>query len=94
MSELGVDGNFKRLEDEVNRLLELLEQLRVENQGLKQQVAQLESTESDLNNARIRLTQMEGELQQSQQSRDEVRTRLERLIGVIEQASPAPGTAA
>jgi len=37
---------------------------------------------------------MEGELQQSQQSRDEVRTRLERLIGVIEQASPAPGTAA
>jgi outer membrane protein TolC len=67
--------------------------LRSENQGLKQRVAQLESTESDLGSARTRLSQVEGELQQSQQSRDEVRTRLERLIGVIEQASPAPGTA-
>lgn len=35
MSELGVDGNFKRLEDELNRLLEVLEQLRSENQGMK-----------------------------------------------------------
>jgi hypothetical protein len=28
MTETAVDGNFKRLEEEVNRLLEVLEQLR------------------------------------------------------------------
>ena len=40
---MGVDGNFQRLEDEVIRLLDILEQLRQENAALKGRVGSQEA---------------------------------------------------
>jgi regulator of replication initiation timing len=77
MTETGVDGNFQRLEEEVNRLLEILEKLRGENANLKERLATLESAQQEL----------EGQNRQAQERDGQVRDRLESLLSRLDQAN-------
>ena len=56
---MGVDGNFQRLEDEVIRLLDILEQLRQENAALKGRVASQEAQQEEIRKLKEQLGQME-----------------------------------
>ncbi|MFC1526813.1 hypothetical protein ACFL6X_08405 [Candidatus Latescibacterota bacterium] len=97
---MGVDGNFKRLEDEVNRLLELLEQLRQENASLGQEneslreasasqkarIVSLEEMRSESEAAKSRLAQVETDYRQAVESREAVRQRVEKILLRLEEA--------
>ena len=82
---MGVDGNFQKLEDEVNRLLSILEELRHENAGLQNRVDALESQNGDLEALNKRLAEMEEEARDEAGRRDEVRARLERILGRLDE---------
>lgn len=74
-AKMGVDGNFKRLEDEVNRLLEVLEKLRQENARQVEESASLREHNATLrqeNTAlkdRVEALEAEGALAQGAQAR-------------------------
>ena len=87
MAETAVDGNFKRLEEEVNRLLEVLEQLRDENRNLRERVASLEGTQQELETLRGRLTGVEEQNRQAEVRDGQVRERLERLLTRLDEAA-------
>ena len=55
---MGVGGNFQRLEDEVGRLLDILEELRQENTSLKTRVDGLDAQEEEIRKLKERLSQM------------------------------------
>lgn len=86
MTETGVDGNFKRLEEEVNRLLEVLEQLRGENSSLRERLSTLESTQQELETLRGRMSTLEESNRQSANRDGQVRSRLEALLTRLDQA--------
>ena len=82
---MGVDGNFQKLEDEVNRLLEILEELRQENARLQNRVDALESQNGDLEALNKRLAEMAEEARAEAGRRAEVRARLERILGRLDE---------
>ena len=82
---MGVDGNFQKLEDEVNRLLEILEELRQENARLQTRVDALESQNGDRETLTRRLAEMEEEVRLEAGRRGEVRARLERILGRLDE---------
>ncbi len=82
---MGVDGNFQKLEDEVNRLLEILEELRQENARLQTRVDALESQSGDRETLTRRLAEMEEEARLEAGRRGEVRARLERILGRLDE---------
>lgn len=86
MAEIGVDSNFKRLEEEVNRLLEVLEQLRRENSGLHERVATLETAQHELDGLRQRLAGLEEEQRRSVERSQQAKERLERILARLESA--------
>lgn len=86
MADIGVDSNFKRLEEEVNRLLEVLEQLRGENAGLRERVVTLESAQQELAALRQRLAGVEEEHRQSVERSQLAKERLERILSRLEAA--------
>ena len=47
---MGIDGNFERLEGEVERLLEVLEQLRQENKTLQARIEAETSRSEEIEN--------------------------------------------
>ncbi len=57
---MGVDGNFEGLEDEGNRLLQVLEEQRRENEALRQQVEDLQSQGRKLQAESERYTRLEA----------------------------------
>ncbi|MEE2658103.1 MAG: hypothetical protein VX733_06320 [Candidatus Latescibacterota bacterium] len=89
-----VDGNFKRLEDEVNRLLEVLEQLRSENASLREQVAILEADkleqdqqpQQDAEGLHQRIAQLEDDAQHDVEGRARLRHRIEQILVRLDQA--------
>ena len=87
MTETAVDGNFKRLEEEVNRLLEVLQQLRDENTTLREQVASLEVAQQELETLRGRMTGVEQQYRQSEARDGQVRHRLEKLLSRLDEAA-------
>jgi vacuolar-type H+-ATPase subunit I/STV1 len=87
MTETAVDGNFKRLEEEVNRLLEVLQQLRDENTTLREQVASLEVAQQELETLRGRMTGVEQQHRQSEARDGQVRHRLEKLLSRLDEAA-------
>ena len=72
---MGVDGNFKRLEDEVNRLLEVLEKLRQENARLGEEISSLREHNATLHQEgaslkdRVEALEAEGAPTQGAQAR-------------------------
>ena len=87
MTETAVDGNFKRLEEEVNRLLEVLEQLRGENATLRERIVGLEAAQLELETLRGRMTGVEEQHRQSEARDGEVRDRLEKLLSRLDEAA-------
>ena len=87
MTETAVDGNFKRLEEEVNRLLEVLEQLRGENATLRERIVGLEAAQQELETLRGRMTGVEEQHRQAEARDGEVRDRLEKLLSRLDEAA-------
>jgi FtsZ-binding cell division protein ZapB len=87
MTETAVDGNFKRLEEEVNRLLEVLQQLRGENATLQERITSLEATQQELETLRGRMTGVEQQNRQAEARDGQVRTRLESLLSRLDEAA-------
>lgn len=87
MTETAVDGNFKRLEEEVNRLLEVLEQLRGENSALRERITGLETAQQELETLRGRMTNVEAENRQADARDGQVRDRLEKLLSRLDEAA-------
>lgn len=87
MTETAVDGNFKRLEEEVNRLLEVLEQLRGENKTLQDRIVPLEASKQELETLRSRMTGVEEQNRQVEARDGEVRGRLEKLLHRLDEAA-------
>ena len=88
-----VDGNFKRLEDEVNRLLEVLEQLRSENASLREQVATFEADKGQeelpqqgVDDLHQRIAQLEDDAQKDCESRSHLRRRIEHILVRLDRA--------
>jgi len=75
-----MDSNFERLEQEVNRLVEVLNNLRQENTDLKGQIQGLEEQAQQARGEIGRLQQIESEYKDANQTRDEVRGRVENLL--------------
>jgi prefoldin subunit 5 len=87
MTKTAVDGNFKRLEEEVNRLLEVLEQLRGENKTLQDRIVPLEASKQELETLRGRMTGVEEQNRQAEARDGEVRGRLEKLLHRLDEAA-------
>lgn len=77
---MAMDSNFERLEQEVNRLVEVLNNLREENSALKGQIQDLEEQAQQARGEIGRLQQVESEHKEANQTRDEVRGRVENLL--------------
>ncbi|MGY8823609.1 MAG: cell division protein ZapB [Candidatus Latescibacterota bacterium] len=75
-----MDSNFERLEQEVNRLVEVLNNLREENTDLKGQIQGFEEQAQQARGEIGRLQQVESEFKDANQTRDEVRGRVESLL--------------
>jgi chromosome segregation ATPase len=88
---VSVDGNFKRLEDEVTQLLETLDDLRQQNATLQNRVESLEAQNRELSQTRERLAVVEEEYKLAVKSREEVRARVESILSQLE---GAPGSLA
>jgi small-conductance mechanosensitive channel len=82
---MGVDGNFQRLEDEVSRLLDVLEELRQENAALRGRVDSLTAQEAELLKLKERLGQMEGEAREEAAKRQEMRARIQRILSRLDE---------
>lgn len=84
---MSVDGNFKRLEDEVTRLLEMLDDLRETNASLRSRVDALEVQNQALSQAGERLARVEEEYELAVKSREEVKTRVETILTRLQQTT-------
>ena len=76
-----VDGNFQRLEEEVNRLLERLEQFRGENATLRERAAE---AQQEIERLQARLTEAEEEQGQAAERNRQAKERLECLLSRLE----------
>ena len=77
---MAMDSNFERLEQEVNRLVEVLNSLREENSTLKGQIRDFEEQAQQARGDIGRLQQVESEYKEANQTRDEIRGRIENLL--------------
>ena len=77
---MAVDSNFERLEQEVNRLVEVLGQLRQEDAELRERSAALASENEQLRGNVARLQQVETEYQEANQSREAIKGRIEDIL--------------
>jgi chromosome segregation ATPase len=77
---MAMDSNFERLEQEVNRLVEVLNSLREENSTLKGQIRDFEEQAQQARGEIGRLQQVESEYKEANQTRDEIRGRIENLL--------------
>ena len=82
---MSVDGNFERLESEVNRLLDVLEQQRQENETLREQVGDLQTQDRQLKAEADRYARLEGEYKQAMDDRQEAKARLERILARLQE---------
>jgi|AP95_1055475.scaffolds.fasta_scaffold64921_2 hypothetical protein len=82
---MGVDGNFQRLEDEVGRLLDILEELRQENTSLKTRVDGLDAQEEEIRKLKERLSQMEGDTREEATRREEMGVRIQRVLSRLDE---------
>jgi len=78
---MAVDSNFARLEEEVNRMVELLARLKQDKADLQGRVEALEAENSQLKEIGQRLQQVE---QESLKSREEVKSRIEGLLAKLD----------
>jgi len=81
---MAVDSNFERLEQEVNRLVEVLGQLRQENAELRERSTGLANENQQLKGDIARLQQVEVEYQEANQSREAIKGRIEDILAKLD----------
>ena len=84
---MGVDGNFQRLESEVDRLLGVLEQFRQENEMLRAQVEAGELLKVENEELTGRLVKADEENRQATQDREQVRGKIQEILARLEQVT-------
>jgi chromosome segregation ATPase len=78
---MAVDSNFAKLEEEVNRLLDLLGRLKKDNADLQSQVEGLRTENAELKGLSQRLQQAEHEVLKN---REKVKSRIEGLLSRLD----------
>ena len=78
---MAVDSTFARLEEEVNRLLELLGRLKQDNAELQKQLDALQAENAELQGLSQRLQHAE---QETLKNREEVKSRIESLLNRLD----------
>ena len=81
---MDVNLNFERLEQEVIRLMEVLEKLRSENTSLKEQTKSLQDEISVISAENERLKQIESAYQESNQSKEVLKGRIENILNRLD----------
>jgi SMC interacting uncharacterized protein involved in chromosome segregation len=81
---MAVDSNFERLEQEVNRLVEVLERLRSENTTKEEEIQSL-SNENDALKADVeKLEAAQAESENAAKVREEMKSRIERILSKLD----------
>ena len=81
---MDVNLNFERLEQEVIRLMEVLEKLRSENTSLKEQTKSLQDEISVVSAENERLMQIESAYQESNQGKEVIKGRIENILNRLD----------
>ena len=81
---MDVNLNFERLEQEVIRLMEVLEKLRSENTSLKEQTKSLQDEISVISAENERLKQIESAYQESNQGKEVIKGRIENILNRLD----------
>ena len=84
---MGVDGNFRRLESEVNRLLGVLEQFRQENETLRAQVEAGELLKIEIEELKAKLAKADEDNRQATEDREQVRGKIQEILARLEQVA-------
>ena len=77
---MAVDSNFERLEQEVNRLVEVLERLRSENATKDEEIQSLSSRNEGLKSTVAQLEAAQTESENAAKIRDEVKSRIAGIL--------------
>ena len=77
---MDVNQNFERLEQEVLRLMDVLEKTRSENAELKDQIKGLEGEISVVSAENERLKTVESEYAESTRGKEEIKGRIENIL--------------
>lgn len=77
---MAVDSNFERLEQEVNRLVEVLERLRRENATKNEEIQSLSSQNEALKSNIARLETALTESEDAEKVREEVKSRIAGIL--------------
>ena len=77
---MDVTQNFERLEQEVLRLMDILENTRSENAELKDQIKGLEGEISVVSAENERLKPVESEYAESTRGKEEIKGRIENIL--------------
>ena len=81
---MAVDSNFERLEQEVNRLVEVLGRLRHENAELKARVDGLTTENDQLRSDAARLQQLETQYREATETREAIKGRIETILAKLD----------
>ena len=81
---MDVNQNFERLEQEVIRLMEVLEKLRKENLEKKDRIQSLEGDISIVSAENERLKQVESAYQESNRDKEEIKGRVENILSRLD----------
>ena len=81
---MDVNQNFERLEQEVIRLMEVLEKLRKENLEQKDRIQSLEGDISIVSAENERLKQVESAYQESNRHKEEIKGRVENILSRLD----------
>ena len=84
---MGVDGNFRRLESEVDRLLGVLEQFRQKNETLRAQVEAGELLKVEIEELKARIAKADEENRQATADREQGRGKLQEILARLEQVA-------
>ena len=82
---MDVNQNFERLEQEVIRLMEVLEKLRKENLEQKDRIQSLEGDISIVSAENERLKQVESAYQESNRHKEEIKGRVENILSRLDE---------
>ena len=81
---MDVNQNFERLEQEVIRLMEVLEKLRGENVELKERIQSLEGNIGIVSAENERLKQVESAHAESKRGKEEIKGRIESILSRLD----------
>ena len=81
---MAVDSNFERLEQEVNRLVEVLERLRSENAAKDEEIQSLSSQNEALKSNVAQLEAAQTQSENAEKIRDEVKSCITGILQALD----------